>query len=164
LTVSSGASAADSLGDAIGNNRFTLPHSRNDGARQHVEQKSLRTLLLSAQLVEQPLFFETSADTGLEQNGIERFRQIILGSRRDASHGAVELVECGNHDHRNVAGGLLGLQAAKHLEATQIRHDQIEQYEVEIFGSGQRDSRDPALRSGHVISFAPQAARQQIAI
>ena len=41
---------------------------------------------------------------------------------------------------------------------------EIEQYEVEILGSGQRERRNPAVGGSHSVSFAPQAAHQQIAI
>ena len=86
---------------------------------------------------------------------IERLGQIILGAGFDAAHDAVDLVERGNHDDRDVAGLLRRLEPAQHLEAAHFRHDEIEQDEVELLAG--RPAQAPTRRSWRSRPGAPRA-------
>ena len=69
--------------------------------------------------------------------GIERFWNVIFGSRLDATHDAVDLVQRRDHHDRNMLVNWIGFKPVQHLQSIYIRHHQIEQDEVK-FGFGHR--------------------------
>ena len=100
----------------------------------------------------------------MQKNGIEWLGEIVLGTGFDAAHYAVDLVERGNYDNRNVAGLLGRLQSAQYFVATHFRHDEIEQNKIEILSPNEVE-RGGAVGGGHdAVAFPRQPAGQHVAI
>ena len=100
----------------------------------------------------------------MQQHGIERLGEVVLGAGLDAAHDAVELVQCGDHDHRQIAGVLGRLEPAQNLEPVHLRHDEVEQYEVKLVAAGERQ-RSRAVGGGdHLVTLAREPAREHVAI
>ena len=62
-----------------------------------------------ALLVAKALLLEARCDSRVQENRVDRLRQVILGAHLDALDDAVQLVEGGRHDHRDVPQALIEL-------------------------------------------------------
>src|SRR5262249_44937346 len=150
---------------------FTGSHARHDVLRQDVEQQGFRAQLLRAQLLEmlllavaQPFLFQTRVDFWAQQNRVERLRQIVFRSRLDAPYRAVELIESGDHDDRNMPRAGARLKPAQDLKAAHAWHHQIEQDQVEILGRQEIERACTTLDSDDLMAFAREASLKKIAI
>ena len=76
-------------------------------------------------------FFSSPALMRAQQHRIERLRQIVLRAALDAAHDAGDVVERGDHDHRNVLRVLRALEALECLVSVHPRHHHVQQHHVE---------------------------------
>jgi hypothetical protein len=90
----------------VGDRAFAEIQAGDDRRRQYVEKQCIGFVFFDAKLLQdnllsvaQPFLLETCVDARAQQNGVERFRQIVLRTRLDAAHGAFYFVESGNHQH-----------------------------------------------------------------
>ena len=97
--------------DAVGNHHLAAAHAIDNALRQDVQKQRLGPALFLFELndefllpVTQPFFLQRGADARLQQRRVERLAQIVFGAGLDAAHDAVDLVERGNDDHRNIFG------------------------------------------------------------
>ncbi len=146
--VLSGARESDEVreqdGDILEISRLHLASSTqllSDLRRQNVPQQGfgfaalrfsladgeLELGVLALLLIPQALLLQAGADAGAQQHRIEGLAEIILGATLDAAHHAVNLVERGNHDHRNIAQRGVGLHLTEDLVAVDLRHHDVQQ-------------------------------------
>ena len=85
--------------------------------------------------VAQPLLFEAGADAGAQEDRVEGFGDIILGAQLDAADDALDLVEGGNHDDRQMLQGGIGFHASQDFAPIEAGHEQIEQDKIELAGA-----------------------------
>lgn len=68
--------------------------------------------------------------TGVELHPVNRFRQEIVGVRLERLDLVGDLVQRGDHDHRNEPGLLVALELPADREAVHTRHHHVQQYHV----------------------------------
>src|SRR5262249_31867767 len=118
-------------------------------------------------LIVQSLALQAGSYAGAQQRRIERLGQIVLGTQLNAADNAVDLVDSGNHDDRDVPQALVRLHCRQHLVAVHLRHHDVEQDEIERFGVEQVQSV-PAVGSGGDVQIAlagkPTAQRESVVL
>jgi hypothetical protein len=103
----------------------------------------LRQLAAIAELVVvEPLLLQAGAHPRLQQHGVERLAQVVVGAELDAPHHALHLVQGGDHEHGDVASRGIALDLLEHGEAVQVRHHDVE--EDEVHGRAVRGHRAPS--------------------
>jgi hypothetical protein len=60
------------------------------------------------------------------QRLVERLGQVVVGPELDAAHDALQVGHGRDHDHRDVAQPLVGLDPGQRLDAAQDRHHHVE--------------------------------------
>ncbi len=116
-----------------------MTHPFDNTCRQDIQQQRVRLRLLGLQFdrerllaVTQLFSFQRCIDTRGKQHRIKRFRNIVFGSRLDAAYDAVDLVECRDHNDRDMLDSRIILQSEQYFETIHIRHHQVQQDQVEI--------------------------------
>ena len=132
------------LGKAVGDVLLALLEALGNGLGQNIQQQAVGNVPLGPQpgqegrlLVAQPLFGQRGLDARHQQGRIERLGQEIVGPQRDAPHDGINLVGRGEHDHRDVAGEGVILEALEHFDSVQARHQNIKQDQVHRLGGDQ---------------------------
>ena len=97
-------------------------------------------------LVAQPLLAERRRDPRPEDRRVDGLGEVVGGAHADAADDAVELVDAGDDDDRQVAQGRVGLERGERLVAVHLGHDDVEQ-----------DRRRPAASPGRAAGRAPPA-------
>ena len=118
---------------------------------------------LALQIV-QPLSCQTAVDPSPQKHGVEGLRQVVLGPQLDAAHDALDVLERGDHDHRDVAQLAVRLHLREHLEAVDLRHDDVEQDDVEGFRTQNLQCPTAILRGREPMPFSLEATRKQQAV
>ena len=67
----------------------------------------------------------------MQDNRVERLGNVILRAGLDATDRAVNLVQGGKHDDRQMAELGIGLDELEGMKAVQLGHDDVEQDQVE---------------------------------
>jgi hypothetical protein len=115
-------------------------------------------------LVVQPLLLQAGADARLQQDGIERLAQVILGAELDAAHHAVHVIERGDHEHGHRSQRGITLELLQHGVPVEVGHHHVEQHEVHGRPRQRVERRAPAGRRLHVVALAPQAASEHVTV
>ena len=118
-----------------------------------------RVVVAGELLVEQP-HFQHVVDAGLDLDQIEGLADEIL---RPGLQGAQLVTGLGGqHDHRQIVVGLVGLEGFHHLEAVHDGHLQIEQDQVVAVVAVQRTDLQRVLAGAHggVAGLAEQTLEQ----
>ena len=111
-----------------------------------------------ALLIAKALLLETRRDAGVQQNRVDRLRQVVLCAHLDALHHAVQLVERGGHDHRDVPEMRIVLQLGKDLVAVELGHQDVEQHQVEALLTQQLERLPAVLRVGDRVPLLLEPA------
>ncbi len=140
-----------------------LGHLLRDAVLQRLVQ--LRELAALARLlIVKALLLQARADPRLEQHGLERLAEVVLGPELDAAHHAVHLVQRRDHEDRDVAKGRIGLEPLEHRVAVEVRHHHVEQHQVHG-RPGERGQRGPpAGRGEDLVVLAPKPAGEHVAV
>jgi len=101
-------------------------------------------------LVAQTLLLEAPVDSRVEQHGVDRLRQVVLRAHLEAPHDTVQLVERRRHDHRDVAEMRVAPQLLQDSVPVELRHQDVEQHQVEAPASQQLELCQPAARLGEL--------------
>jgi len=117
------------LGERLGDDRADVV-----GGLAQLGGEAVLRLLDGAQvlllLVAEPLLFKAGSDARPQECRVEWLWQVILGALLDAAHDAVEFIERGDHDDRNVAQILVGLEGRERAVAVEHGHEHVEEHEV----------------------------------
>jgi hypothetical protein len=70
-------------------------------------------------------------DPGLENRRVDRLGEVVRGAHLEAADDAVELVDAGDHDDRQVLQGGVRSERRQHLVAVHLRHDDVEEDHVD---------------------------------
>ena len=141
------AGAAAGVGDRLAGGIFEADLARRDGAH--------------AQLVGHHLEPHQRTDAGDQHEVGRRLGEEIVGAGVEAAHAVARLVERGHHDHRNVLGRRIGLEAAADLEAVHVRHHHVEQHEIAFGALAERQRLGAARRAHHVEIFGGEPRLEQ---
>ncbi len=114
-----------------------------------------------AQLVGHHLEPHQRADAGDQHEVGRRLGEKIVGAGVEAAHPVARLVERGDHDHGNVLGDRIGLEAPAHLEAVHVRHHHVEQHEVAFGALADRQRLGAVRRAHHVEIFGGELRLEQ---
>jgi hypothetical protein len=115
-------------------------------------------------LVVQALLLQAGAHPRLEQHGLERLAEIVLGAELDAARHAVQLVQRRDHEHRDVAERRIPLDPLEHRIAVEVRHHHVEQHEIH---GRARERLEPGLAARgdeQLVALAAEAARQHVPV
>jgi plasmid replication initiation protein len=96
------------------------------------------------------LALERGGDACSQQYRIERLGQAVVGTRAERAHDRVAVVERGEHEHRNVATFRHPPHPLEDLEAGQLRHQHVEDDEVEGLRLDRLQRRPAVLHGDHV--------------
>ena len=110
---------------------------------------------------------ERARDPGLEDRRVDGLRQVVGGAHREAADDAVELVDAGDDDDRDVPQGRIRGERGERLVAVHHRHDDVEEDDVDRRRAGvpQPLERDAAvLGLDRLMADAAQQLRQQQAV
>jgi hypothetical protein len=102
------------LGDLLGDARFQRP----------VQLGQLPAV--TRVLVVQALLLQAGADPRVQQHGVERLAEVILGAELDAADHALHVVQRRDHQDRDVAQRGLGLQPLEHGVTVEVGHHDVE--------------------------------------
>ena len=102
-------------------------HLRDNRLREESGEDVVHTRTL--ELVQHPPA-EAGADPRPKEDGVEWLREVVLGSELDAPHDAGEVVEGGDHDHRNLAQHRIRLHLLERAHAVELGHHDVEQNDV----------------------------------
>ena len=83
-----------------------------------------------AQLVRQHLQPHQPLHAAEQRHIVDGLGEEVIGTRLEATHPVLRLVERGDHDHGNVLGGRVLLDPPAHLDAVDPRHHHVEQHDV----------------------------------
>ena len=115
--------------------------------------------------VAQALRGQGGREPGLEDGRVERLRQVVGRAHLDAADDAVQLVDGRDHDDRQVAGGVGGLDPAEGLVAVHLGHLEVQQDDVDARGvlRLQEVHGQPAvLGLDHLVTLCLQARARMI--
>ena len=81
-------------------------------------------------------------------DGLMGLVQVIRRPQLDAAHYAVELFDARNHQHGNVAHGVIGLHGRERLVPVQLGHYHVEEHHLDDARIGREDRQafDTVLR------------------
>ena len=95
---------------------------------------------------------ERRVEPRLEDRGLIGFDEVVGRPELDASDDAVQLLDAGHDDDADVARRLLGLHGGQGLVAIELRHEHVEQHDVDFAGQSPEQIRARA-------PFRPQRTR-----
>ena len=101
-------------------------------------------------LVGQHLQPDQALDPAEQGDVVDRLGQEVVGAGLEAAHPVLGLVEGRHHDHRDVQGGRIGLDAAAHLDAVHSRHHHVEQDDVRLDPLDAFERVEPVHRRRHL--------------
>ena len=136
-------------------------HDRQDLVRRRlpVDRRDLGVV--------QALAGERRRDPRLEDRGIDGLGQVVGGAHLEAADGAVQLVDAGDHDDRQVPQGRIVGDRRERLVAVHDRHDDVEQDHVDrrLLGIAQPIERLlTVLRIDGLVPDPPQQPAEQLAV
>jgi hypothetical protein len=115
----------------------------------------------------QPLARQGGRDPRLEDGRIDGLGQVVGGTHLDAAHDAVELVDAGDHDDRQVPQRRVVAERREHRIAVHLGHDDVEEDHVDR-GSARvaqpLERLDSVPDLDRLVSDAPQEPRQELAV
>src|SRR6266511_1003281 len=97
-------------------------------------------------------------------HGVERLGQVVGRAELDAAHHALDVLERRDHDHRNVAKLLVALDPRQSLVAVQLRHQDVEQDDVEGLGAKRLQRPAAVLDGGDAVALPLEVVRQDHAV
>jgi hypothetical protein len=100
-------------------------HDRQDLIRRGLPLDRLALRIM------QPLAGQRRGDPGLEDRRVDGLGQVIRGAHLQASDDAVELVDAGDHDDRDVPESRVVAQLGEHLVPVHLGHDDVEEDHVD---------------------------------
>ena len=134
--------------------------------RQDLVRRGLPVDGLALGVVE-PLPRERRRDPRLEDRRIDRLRQVVRRAHLEAPDDAVQLVDAGDHDHRQVAQGRVVAELGEHLVAVHLRHDDVKEDHVDrrnIRVAQTGEGLAAVLGLHRLVAEAPQQPRQELAV
>ena len=117
-----------------------------------------RALELVESLLEQ-----ACADPRPQDHGVERLREVVVGTDLDAADDAVRLVDGGDHDHGDVTRRGRRLQTFEDGDPVELGHHDVEQHDVDLLLREQRQGLGAVRRRAHRVPFLLQETAQQLA-
>ena len=100
-------------------------------------------------------------------SGRDRLGQVVRGAHLDAAHDALELIDAGDDDDRQVTERGIGLHGLERLVAVHLGHDDVQQHDVDGADAGvaQEFERLPTVdRLQGLVADRGQEADEQAAI
>src|SRR6266545_3734783 len=114
--------------------------------------------------VVQTLLRQAAVDSCAQEHGVERLGQVVGRAELDAAHHALDVLERRDHDHRNVAQLLVALDPRQSLVAVQLRHQDVEQDDVEGLGAKRLQRPAAVLDGGDAVALPLEVVRQDHAV
>src|SRR5512133_293560 len=109
----------------------------------------------------QALLGQAAVDPCAEQDGVEWLGQVVRRPHLDAAHYAPDVLERRDHDHGNVTELLVALDLREGVVAVELRHEDVEQDDVERLGSKRLQCPDAVLGRGDTVTLSLEVAGQE---
>src|SRR3954453_3272675 len=99
------------------------------------------------------------AQAGEQLLALERLDEVVVGARVEPLHARLDRVARGQHEDRHVVGGA---QAARDLDAVELRQAEVEDHEVRVVRGGLVERCLPAAAEAHVVAVQAQRALEHL--
>ena len=112
--------------------------------------------------VSKPLLPESGVDSRAQDDGVERFGEVVVGALLDAADDAVRLVDGRDHDHRHVLRAGRCFQLLEDGDAIELRHDDVEKDDVARLLAEELQRLPAVRRSANRVTVLLEEASEQL--